>query len=35
MLKALVTLLALPGVVAFAAPFALVAGRHPDPQTAI
>ena len=35
MLKALVAFLALPGVVAFAAPFALLAGRHPDPQTAL
>jgi protein-S-isoprenylcysteine O-methyltransferase Ste14 len=35
MLNALVAFLALPGVVAFAAPFALVAGRHPDPQTRV
>ncbi|HLQ13743.1 MAG TPA: isoprenylcysteine carboxylmethyltransferase family protein [Steroidobacteraceae bacterium] len=35
MLKALVAFLALPGVVAFAAPFALVGGRLPDPQRAV
>ncbi|HMI38242.1 MAG TPA: hypothetical protein VK505_11520 [Steroidobacteraceae bacterium] len=35
MLNALVAFLVLPGVVAFAAPFALVAGRHPDPQTRV
>ena len=33
MLNALVAFLVLPGVVAFVAPYALVAGRRPDPQT--
>ncbi|HKC17310.1 MAG TPA: isoprenylcysteine carboxylmethyltransferase family protein [Steroidobacteraceae bacterium] len=35
MLKALVAFLVLPGVVTFAAPFALATGRHPDPQSGV